>query len=277
MVAIVLNSSLFCRIVGSRALTDDHAVGRLSTVRGRSPSPTLGSRSPTSTSVNDVTSWSHRTESRRLGPRRASPTPRSPRTCSGTCATTPSATSTTAASTTWTSPSTRSHASPPWAAAPSSMPPASEIGRDLAGAPARSARHRRHTSSPGPATTSTPRSLTHVVALTADEIAERILADSVTARTASARDSSARSASAADSRRPSSASLRGALLAQRETGLPMQVHLPGWFRRGDTVPTSSRSYGVDPAKVVLCHMGPSGEDLRYQEPCSHAAPGSSTT
>lgn len=30
-------------------------------------------------------------------------------------------------------------------------------------------------------------------------------------------------------------SLRGAFLAQRETGLPVQVHLPAWFRRGTEV------------------------------------------
>jgi phosphotriesterase-related protein len=60
-------------------------------------------------------------------------------------------------------------------------------------------------------------------------------------------------------------SLRGALLAQRETGLPVQVHLPGWFRTGDKVLDLAEEHGVDPSNVVLCHMGPSGADIEYQE------------
>lgn len=61
------------------------------------------------------------------------------------------------------------------------------------------------------------------------------------------------------------ASLAGACIAQRETGLPMQVHLPGWFRLGGDVLDVVESHGVDPARIVLCHMGPSGADLAYQE------------
>jgi phosphotriesterase-related protein len=60
-------------------------------------------------------------------------------------------------------------------------------------------------------------------------------------------------------------SLRGALLAQRETGLPIQVHLPGWYRLGKAVADLVDDLGVDPGKVALCHMGPSGADLAYQE------------
>jgi phosphotriesterase-related protein len=60
------------------------------------------------------------------------------------------------------------------------------------------------------------------------------------------------------------ASLRGAFLAQRETGLPVQVHLPGWFRTGHLVLDLAESLGVDPSYVVLCHMGPSGADVTYQ-------------
>ncbi|MDO9495130.1 MAG: hypothetical protein Q7J48_05470 [Nocardioides sp.] len=60
-------------------------------------------------------------------------------------------------------------------------------------------------------------------------------------------------------------SLRGALLAQRETGLPVQVHLPAWYQLGDAVADLVDDLGVDPGKVVLCHMGPSGADLAYQE------------
>ncbi len=59
-------------------------------------------------------------------------------------------------------------------------------------------------------------------------------------------------------------SLRGALAAQVETGLPVQVHLPGWLRLAGTVLDHVASVGADPSKVVLCHMGPSGEDLDYQ-------------
>lgn len=61
------------------------------------------------------------------------------------------------------------------------------------------------------------------------------------------------------------ASLRGAFLAQRETDLPMQVHLPGWFRTGHRVLDIAEELGVDPARVVLCHMNPSGHDQAYQE------------
>jgi phosphotriesterase-related protein len=60
-------------------------------------------------------------------------------------------------------------------------------------------------------------------------------------------------------------SLRGALLAQRESGLAVQVHLPGWYRLGGRVADLVEELGVDPARVVLCHMGPSGDDLAYQE------------
>lgn len=60
------------------------------------------------------------------------------------------------------------------------------------------------------------------------------------------------------------ASLAGAFLAQREVGLPIQVHLPAWFRRANEVLDLAEGFGVDPASVVLCHMGPSGGDLAYQ-------------
>jgi len=59
-------------------------------------------------------------------------------------------------------------------------------------------------------------------------------------------------------------SLSAACLAQRETDLPMQVHLPGWFRLGDEVLDAAERHGVDPARVILCHMNPSGADETYQ-------------
>ena len=59
-------------------------------------------------------------------------------------------------------------------------------------------------------------------------------------------------------------SLVAACLAQRETGLPMQIHLPGWFRLGHQVLDLVEAQGVDPRSVVLCHMNPSGADQAYQ-------------
>ncbi|MGK2850139.1 MAG: phosphotriesterase family protein [Candidatus Limnocylindrales bacterium] len=59
-------------------------------------------------------------------------------------------------------------------------------------------------------------------------------------------------------------SLRAACLAQRETGLPMQVHLPAWFRLGHDVLDLVEGMGVAPCAVVLCHMNPSGPDPAYQ-------------
>lgn len=60
-------------------------------------------------------------------------------------------------------------------------------------------------------------------------------------------------------------SLRGAAMAQASTGLPLQIHLPGWFRRGEEVLDVAESAGADPHSIVLCHMNPSGDDLDYQE------------
>jgi len=60
------------------------------------------------------------------------------------------------------------------------------------------------------------------------------------------------------------ASLAAACMAQRETLLPIQIHLPAWFRLGDEVLDFVEAHSVDPAHVVLCHMGPSGPDPDYQ-------------
>lgn len=60
------------------------------------------------------------------------------------------------------------------------------------------------------------------------------------------------------------ANLRGALMAQREVDLPIQVHLPGWHRRAHDVLDLVDEVGVDPRRVVLCHMNPSGADLDHQ-------------
>lgn len=59
-------------------------------------------------------------------------------------------------------------------------------------------------------------------------------------------------------------SLRGAARAQTRTGLPLMVHLPGWFRLGHEVLDMAEAEGVEPRQVVLCHMNPSHDDLTYQ-------------
>ncbi len=59
-------------------------------------------------------------------------------------------------------------------------------------------------------------------------------------------------------------SLTAACIAQRETGLPMQVHLPAWFRLGGQVLDHIEGQGVPASRVVLCHMNPSGADQDYQ-------------
>ena len=59
-------------------------------------------------------------------------------------------------------------------------------------------------------------------------------------------------------------SLRGASRAQRRTGLPLMVHLPGWFRRGGEVLDIVEEEGADPTRTVLAHMNPSGADFDYQ-------------
>ena len=59
-------------------------------------------------------------------------------------------------------------------------------------------------------------------------------------------------------------SLQGAARAQVHTGLPLMVHLPAWFRLGHEVLDIAVSEGVDPRRVVLCHMNPSHDDSEYQ-------------
>ncbi len=59
-------------------------------------------------------------------------------------------------------------------------------------------------------------------------------------------------------------SLRGAARAQVRTGLPLMVHLPGWFRLGHRVLDVVEAEGADLAHTVLCHMNPSHDDWDYQ-------------
>jgi phosphotriesterase-related protein len=58
--------------------------------------------------------------------------------------------------------------------------------------------------------------------------------------------------------------LAGACLAQRETGVPIQIHMPAWYRLGDEVLDFVSAQGVQMQSVVLCHSNPSGEDYEYQ-------------
>lgn len=69
----------------------------------------------------------------------------------------------------------------------------------------------------------------------------------------------------ADFTDPERRSLQAAAQVQTETGLPLQVHLPGWFRLGHEILDVCEGEGVDPRNVVLCHMGPSGGDSQYQQ------------
>jgi phosphotriesterase-related protein len=59
-------------------------------------------------------------------------------------------------------------------------------------------------------------------------------------------------------------SLVGAARAQRRTGLPLMVHLPGWFRHGHRVLDIAEGEGADLGHTVLCHMNPSHDDVAYQ-------------
>jgi phosphotriesterase-related protein len=59
-------------------------------------------------------------------------------------------------------------------------------------------------------------------------------------------------------------SLRGAARAQVRTRLPLMVHLPAWYRHGGRVLDVVEEEGGDLSHTVLCHMGPSWQDLDYQ-------------
>jgi phosphotriesterase-related protein len=58
--------------------------------------------------------------------------------------------------------------------------------------------------------------------------------------------------------------LRGAARAQHATGVPLEVHLPGWERHGERVLDVVAEEGGDLWRTVLCHMNPSGHDFDYQ-------------
>jgi phosphotriesterase-related protein len=58
--------------------------------------------------------------------------------------------------------------------------------------------------------------------------------------------------------------LRAAARAQKATGVPLEVHLPGWERHANRVLDIVAEEGGDLRKTVLCHMNPSGHDFDYQ-------------
>lgn len=105
----------------------------------------------------------------------------------------------------------------------------------------------------------------HVRALTAGQIADEILIDLADGEDGVRPGFIGEIGVGADFTPAERRSLEGASLAQRESGLPLQVHLPGWFRLGEEVLDVIEQRGVDLDKVVLCHMGPSGDDLDYQQ------------
>lgn len=59
-------------------------------------------------------------------------------------------------------------------------------------------------------------------------------------------------------------SLRGAIQAQARTGLPLMIHLPGWFRPAHKLLDIVEAEGGDLSQTVLCHMNPSFDDPTYQ-------------
>jgi phosphotriesterase-related protein len=59
-------------------------------------------------------------------------------------------------------------------------------------------------------------------------------------------------------------SIAGAAQAQAATGLPLMVHLPGWFRLGHEVLDIVEANGGDPRHTVLCHLNPAHADFDYQ-------------
>ncbi|MCK2212416.1 phosphotriesterase-related protein [Actinomadura sp. ATCC 31491] len=58
--------------------------------------------------------------------------------------------------------------------------------------------------------------------------------------------------------------LRGAAIAQRRTGLPLSIHLPGWERHGGRVLDVVAEEGASLEATVLCHLNPSMRDVDYQ-------------
>lgn len=58
--------------------------------------------------------------------------------------------------------------------------------------------------------------------------------------------------------------LRGAIRAQRDTNVPLEIHLPAWKLRAHDAMDMLEIEGGDPTRTVLCHMNPTGNNLDYQ-------------
>ena len=58
--------------------------------------------------------------------------------------------------------------------------------------------------------------------------------------------------------------LRAAARVQRETGLALAVHLALWGREGPRVLDILEGVGVDPGRVLLCHLGEQPAAVEYQ-------------
>ncbi|WP_138472662.1 phosphotriesterase [Poseidonocella sp. HB161398] len=105
-----------------------------------------------------------------------------------------------------------------------------------------------------------------VAALSADDIADEIVAEALTgvdgtdARIGLIGEIGVSSDFTAEEEK----SLRGAARAQVRTGLPLMVHLPGWFRLAHRVLDIVEEEGADLRHTVLCHMNPSHMDPVYQ-------------
>lgn len=59
--------------------------------------------------------------------------------------------------------------------------------------------------------------------------------------------------------------LRASATASVETGLPLMIHLPAWFRLAHEVLDLVAACGQSLDRVILCHMNPSGKDVAYQQ------------
>lgn len=105
-----------------------------------------------------------------------------------------------------------------------------------------------------------------VARLSADDIAEGIVAEAVTGvgdtgvHIGLIGEIGVSSEFTPDERK----SLAGAARAQALTGLPLMVHLPGWFRLGHEVLDIVEAEGGELAHTVLCHINPAHADFDYQ-------------
>ncbi|HEY6144863.1 MAG TPA: hypothetical protein VIV13_01205, partial [Solirubrobacterales bacterium] len=105
-----------------------------------------------------------------------------------------------------------------------------------------------------------------VARLSADDIAAGIVAEATTGvgdtgvRIGLIGEIGVSSAFTPDERK----SLAGAARAQAITGLPLMVHLPGWFRLGHEVLDIAEENGADLRQTILCHINPAHADFDYQ-------------